>query len=156
MLTIRMQRTGRKGLANFRVIVQDSQFSPTSGRVVATVGSYNPHTKETVLEKEAIETYLKNGAQPSERVVRLLTAEKIKLPSWVAAPNNDNKRSIKNPEKLRKNQPEAPEQSAEEPAAEEATTVEAPAETTSTEASEAQSSTESTDSGAAEKPSEES
>ncbi len=121
MLTIRMQRTGRKGLANFRVVVQDSKFSPTSGRVVTQLGHYNPHTKETVLDKEETEKYLKNGAQPSPRVVKLLEEQKVKLPEWVEKSATDKKRAIRNPEKLRKNQPkeevveEAP---AEEPMAE--------------------------------------
>jgi small subunit ribosomal protein S16 len=107
MLTIRMQRTGRKGFATFRVVVQDSRFTPTSGRVVAQVGHNNPHTKETVLNVEKIEAYLKNGAQPTPRVVRLLLAEKMTLPEWVKLPTN-------NTDKLRKHQPK------EEPAVEEA------------------------------------
>lgn len=105
MLTIRMQRTGRKGLANFRVVVQDSRFSPSSGRIVTQLGHYNPHTKETVLDKEKTAQYLSNGAQPSERVVKLLVDQKVDLPSWVEKPSTDKKRATKNPDKLRKNQP---------------------------------------------------
>lgn len=105
MLTIRMQRTGRKGFATFRVVVQDSRFSPTSGRVVANIGHYNPHTKETVIDKEKAEKYLKDGAQPSPRVVRLLQAEKVKLPEWVKISSDDKSRKTRNPEKLRKDQP---------------------------------------------------
>ena len=116
MLAIRMQRTGRKGLANFRVIVQDFRFSPNSGRVVAQLGHYNPHTKETVLDKEKAEQFLANGAQPSDRVVKLLQDEKVKLPSWVEIPANDKKRAIRNPEKLRKNQPDEQEAKNEAPA----------------------------------------
>ena len=105
MLTIRMQRTGRKGFATFRVVVQDSRFAPSSGRVVAKIGHYNPHTKETVIDKEKATEFLKQGAQPSPRVVRLLTAEKIALPDWVEVKSDDKKRKIRNPEKLRKHQP---------------------------------------------------
>ncbi len=123
MLTIRMQRTGRKGLANFRVVVQDSKFSPSSGRVVTQLGHYNPHTKETVLDKEKAVEYLNNGAQPSPRVVKLLEDQKVKLPDWVEKTATDKKKSIRNPEKLRKNQPKeevvAEEVPAEEPVAEE-------------------------------------
>jgi len=64
MLAIRMQRNGRTHLPVYRIVVQESQRHPLSGRVVAEVGSYNPETKETVLDKEKIEFYLKNGAQP--------------------------------------------------------------------------------------------
>jgi small subunit ribosomal protein S16 len=104
MLAIRMQRTGRKKHAMFRVVVQDSRLTPTSGRVVALLGSYDPHTKTNTLVKEKAEYYLNNGAQPSDRVVRLLKAEGVTLPSWVKDPA-DKKRAIRNPEKLRKNQP---------------------------------------------------
>lgn len=114
MLTIRMQRTGRKGLANFRVVVQDSRFTPSSGRVVAQLGHYNPHTKEAVIDTEKASQYLANGAQPSPKVVKLLQSKDVVLPDWVTIPSNDKKRTTRNPEKLRKNQPK------EEPAAEEA------------------------------------
>lgn len=104
MLVIRMQRTGRKGHAQFRVVVQDSRRTPTSGRVVAALGHFNPHTKEAAINKEKAQFYLEHGAQPSDRVARLLKAEGVKLPKWVKLPA-DKKRSIRNAEKLRKNQP---------------------------------------------------
>ncbi len=105
MLAIRMQRTGRKGLPNYRIVVQDSRRTPLSGRVVAQLGSYNPHTKQLVLDKDKAQTYLNNGAQPSDRVVKLLLAEKIELPAWVKVPANDKQKTIRNAEKLRRNQP---------------------------------------------------
>lgn len=116
MLVIRMQRTGRKGHAQFRVVVQDSRRTPTSGKVVASLGHYNPHTKETVIDKEKAQKFLDNGAQPSERVTRLLKAEGVKLPSWVKV-SEDSKRAIRNPEKLRRNRPaeEKPAEVPEEP-----------------------------------------
>lgn len=104
MLAIRLQRLGRKAFPVYRVAVQESQRHPSSGRVVAYVGTYNPHTKDVTLNKEKVEFYLKNGAQPSPRVVRLMVAEKISLPEWVKKPA-DKSAKIRNPEKLRKNQP---------------------------------------------------
>jgi small subunit ribosomal protein S16 len=83
MLAIRFQRTGKTGHAQFRVIIQDSRFNPKSGRVTAYVGSYNPHTKVAQLDTETIGTYLDKGAQPSDRVARLLKKEGVKLPAWV-------------------------------------------------------------------------
>ncbi len=118
MLAIRMQRTGRKGLASFRVVVQDSRFTPNSGRVVAKLGHYNPHTKETVIDKELSSKYLSTGAQPSPRVVRLLEEQKVDLPKWVKRTSGDKKRSTKNPDKLRKNRPveeKAPEEPVDTP-----------------------------------------
>ena len=104
MLVIRLQRTGRSGYAHYRVVVQDSRKAPTSGKIVKHLGHYNPHTKEIVLNKELAEFYLKNGAQPSNRVIGILQAEGIALPAW-ASKDAPKKRSIRNPEKLRKNQP---------------------------------------------------
>jgi small subunit ribosomal protein S16 len=104
MLAIRMQRTGRKGHAQFRVVVQDSHSAPTSGRFVALLGSYDPHAKTSTLVKDKAEYYLSNGAQPSDRVIRLFQAEGVKLPEWVQK-GDDKKRAIRNPEKLRRNQP---------------------------------------------------
>jgi small subunit ribosomal protein S16 len=105
MLAIRLQRLGRKAWPVYRLAVQESRRHPTSGRVVAYVGSYNPHTKDVTLDKEKVEFYLKNGAQPSPRVVRVLQAEKVALPEWVKAPAGDKNRTTRKPDKLRKNQP---------------------------------------------------
>lgn len=131
MLVIRLQRTGRSGHAQFRVVVQDSRFSPTSGRVVDYVGSYDPHSKVTTVDKEKIEKYLSNGAQPSPRVASLLKKEGVKLPDWVKLPVPV-KKEIKHPEKLRRNRPvgePAPEAKPEsdEVSAEETPVEEAPA-----------------------------
>jgi small subunit ribosomal protein S16 len=121
MLVIRMQRTGRKGHAQFRVVVQDSRRTPTSGNIVAALGSYNPHSKQTILDKEKAKFYLEHGAQPSPRVVRLLKAEGVKLPSWVQVADKKSG-ELRNPEKLRRNRP------AEEPVVEKAPVEEAPVE----------------------------
>ena len=119
MLAIRLQRNGRKGLPLYRIVVQEAQRHPLSGRIVAQVGSYNPHTKATVLDKKEVEKYLGNGAQPSSRVVRILTKEGNKMPKWVKV-TPEKHATAKHADKLRKNQPK------EEAPAEEAT--EAPAE----------------------------
>ena len=120
MLAIRMQRNGRSHYPTYRIVVQESQRHPLSGRVVAEVGNYNPTTKALTLDKETVEKYLKNGAQPSSRVALILKKNGIKLPKWYKEPNA-RKVSAKHADKLRKNQPkEAPatEAPAEEPAAE--------------------------------------
>ena len=120
MLAIRLQRNGRAHYPTYRIVVQEAQRHPLSGRVVAEVGNYNPHTKATTLDKESVEKYLKNGAQPSSRVVRILKANKIALPKWVKEPTEKHAEA-KHADKLRKNQPK------EETPAEEAP-AEAPAE----------------------------
>lgn len=104
MLAIRLQRLGRKAYPVYRIAVQEAHRHPSSGRVVSYVGSYNPHTKEAKVEKDLAQKYLYNGAQPTPRVVKLLEEAGIEMPKWVkkAAPKQ---RSIKNVEKLRRNQP---------------------------------------------------
>jgi small subunit ribosomal protein S16 len=125
MLAIRMQRTGRRGNAQFRVVVQDSRFNPKSGRVVAYVGVYNPHTKTTTLDGEKISKYLENGAQPSDRVVRVLKNEGIKLPSWISTAELK-KRSVRKPEKRRSTAPKEKVQTTIEEAPVETAEAEAP------------------------------
>lgn len=129
MLAIRLQRVGRSGLAQYRIIVQEAQKQPTSGRIVAFVGTYNPHTKEAKIQVEVAQKFLDNGAQPSPRVVKLLVSAGVKMPSWVAKPLVGNK-SARKAEKLRKNRPASTEPSVKEPADE-------AIESESTEASEA-------------------
>ncbi len=131
MLTIRMQRRGRSGHAQFRVIVQDSRFHPSSGRVVAYVGNYDPHTKAATLDGEKISNYLTNGAQPSDRVAKLLQKEGIKLPDWFSA-SAPKSGKVRNADKRRSTRP--PETKVEETAAEAAT--ETPAEEATPEAAE--------------------
>lgn len=126
MLVIRLQRTGRKGHAQFRVVVQDSRRTPTSGKIVAQVGTYDPHTKTINLDKERAQHYLDHGAQPSDRVIVIFEKEGVKLPSWVSKPGKKEGK-IRNAEKLRRNQPK------EEPKAEEPVAEAAPAEETAAE-----------------------
>ena len=82
MLAIRMQRKGRSHYPTYRIVVQESQRHPLSGRVVAEVGNYNPETKALTLDKEAVEKYLSHGAQPSSRVAFILKKNGVKLPKW--------------------------------------------------------------------------
>lgn len=120
MLAIRLQRLGRKAYPVYRLAVQESNRHPSSGRVVAYVGTYNPHTKESNVQVELAQKYLDNGAQPTPRVVKLLKDADVKLPKWVKEPTANKQKSVKNAEKLRKNQPKE-EASAEEVAADETT-----------------------------------
>ena len=125
MLAIRLQRQGKTHYATYRVIVQDVLRHPSSGKVVAYVGSYNPHTKQVQLDKEAIENYLSHGAQPTDRVVRILIGEGMTMPKWVKTVRGK-QRDIRNPEKLRRNQPkeEPVETPAEETAASDSSAAE--------------------------------
>ena len=128
MLAIRMQRKGRAHYPTYRIVVQESQRHPLSGRVVAEVGNYNPATKALTLDKEAVEKYLSNGAQPSSRVAFILKKNGVKLPKWYKEPT-PKQAAAKHADKLRKNQPkeEAPAEEAPVEATAEAATEEAEA-----------------------------
>lgn len=128
MLAIRLQRTGRSGHAQYRMVVQDARKSPTSGKIVTSLGSYNPHTKSVVIDKEKASLFLSNGAQPSSRVVSLLVKEGVSIPDW-AQKLVKKERAIKNTDKLRKNRPAEPQ------APVEAETTEAPTDEVVTESS---------------------
>ena len=139
MLAIRMQRNGRVHLPMYRIVVQESQRHPLSGRVVAEVGNYNPQTKALTLDKATVEKYLNNGAQPSSRVAFILKKNGVKLPKWYKEVK-PKQATAKHADKLRKNQPkeealveETPAETAEAPAGE---TPAEPAEATETPAEE--------------------
>jgi small subunit ribosomal protein S16 len=88
MLAIRMQRIGRRGTAHFRIVVQDARKSPKSGKLVAHLGNYNPHSKQLNLDADKTKLFLKNGARPSNKTALLLKKEGIKLPKWVNVKTN--------------------------------------------------------------------
>jgi small subunit ribosomal protein S16 len=120
MLAIRLQRHGRKGLAQYRIVVQESRYTPTSGKVVAYLGTYNPHTKAITVDTEKATTFLNNGAQPTSRIIELLAAKGVVMPAWVKKKMSKTSK-VKNADKLRKNQPK--EEAVEEPVVEAAPEV---------------------------------
>src|SRR6266576_2736021 len=82
MLVIRLARTGRNKYPTYRIVAAEHSRAAT-GKFVAVLGHYNPHTKELVMKKEEIVRHIGNGAQPSNTVAKLLQREKVKLPDWV-------------------------------------------------------------------------
>lgn len=109
MLAIRLQRVGRKAYPVYRLAVQESHRHPSSGRIVMYVGTYNPHTKEANVQLDKAQKYLDNGAQPTPRVAKLLADAGVKMPSWVKMHDADKHKSVRNADKLRKNQPKVEE-----------------------------------------------
>jgi len=73
MLMIRLARFGGKKKPSYRVVVIDKERARNS-RSVEVVGIYNPVSTPPVvkLEHERIQQWIKNGAQPSDTVARLL------------------------------------------------------------------------------------
>ena len=71
MLKIRLKRFGQKREASYRIVVMNST-SRRDGRPIEELGFYNPRTKETRLDVPGLVTRLKQGAQPTDTVKRLL------------------------------------------------------------------------------------
>ena len=68
MLKIRMQRVGRINTPAYRIVVIEHTASPKAGKFVEKVGSYNPKSKERVLNTERVKYWLSVGAKPSDTV----------------------------------------------------------------------------------------
>ena len=78
MLRIRLRRTGAKKKPNYRLVVADAR-APRDGAFLDIVGHYNPLTDPAtvVIDAAKARRWLANGAQPSDRVARLLKREGI-------------------------------------------------------------------------------
>ena len=85
MLAIRLARFGAKKKPTYRVVVIDKERARNS-RSVEVVGHYNPVAKpaEILLDRERIEYWMKNGAQPSDTVSRLMKKTPVEAPAVVA------------------------------------------------------------------------
>ena len=71
MIKLRLKRFGKKRESSFRLIACNST-SRRDGRPLQELGFYNPRTKETRLDTEALRTRLGQGAQPTDAVRTLL------------------------------------------------------------------------------------
>ena len=84
MIKLRLKRFGKKKEASFRIVACNST-TRRDGRPLQELGFYNPRTKETRLDTEALRTRLTQGAQPTDVVRSLLEKggllEKIERPS---------------------------------------------------------------------------
>jgi small subunit ribosomal protein S16 len=82
MLAIRLARFGAKKKPTYRVVVIEKERARNS-RSVEVVGHYNPVAKpaQIQLNRERIEYWMKNGAQPSDTVSRLLKSVPAESPA---------------------------------------------------------------------------
>ena len=77
-LKIRLARGGAKKRPFYRIVVAEAS-APRDGRYVERVGTYNPmvpkdHDQRMTLNAERIAHWLGQGAQPTERVQKMLAA----------------------------------------------------------------------------------
>ncbi len=73
MLKIRLARHGRKKAPFYRIVLTE-HTKPAQCGYQEVLGSFNPFTKETVCDLEAIKANIANGAQPTERTAKILLA----------------------------------------------------------------------------------
>jgi small subunit ribosomal protein S16 len=72
---VRLTRVGGKKNPIWRVVVAD-QRSPRDGRVIETVGHYNPQTDPStiVIDQDRLEHWISRGARPTNTVRKLMRA----------------------------------------------------------------------------------
>ncbi len=75
MVTIRLARGGQKNRPFYHVVVADSRRS-RDGRYIERLGFFNPFARESEekirLDVERIDYWKSVGAQPSERVAKII------------------------------------------------------------------------------------
>jgi small subunit ribosomal protein S16 len=73
---IRLSRGGTKKRPFYRIVVADARM-PRDGRFVEKIGTFDPlkakdDASRVVLDQEKAKSWLAKGAQPTDRVLRLL------------------------------------------------------------------------------------
>ena len=73
MVKIRLRRMGAKKAPFYRIVVADAR-SPRDGRCIEEIGTYNPLVEagNVTVDVEKAQTWIKNGAQPTDTVRSLL------------------------------------------------------------------------------------
>ena len=73
MVKIRLARHGAKKKPFYRIVVADER-SPRDGRYIELIGTYDPlqNPAGVQIKKERLEKWLRNGAQPTDTVARLI------------------------------------------------------------------------------------
>jgi small subunit ribosomal protein S16 len=91
VLKIRLRRTGARKKPSYRIVVAEST-APRDGKYVEIIGTYDPLTDPATikLDGDRAKHWLSVGAQPTERVVRLMAREGlVDAPTYKAAPAKD-------------------------------------------------------------------
>lgn len=77
MLAIRLQRTGRKNDASFRVVVTDSKNAAKSRKFLEVLGSYEPKKGVTAFDTDRIKHWMSHGAQLSDTMHNFMVKGKM-------------------------------------------------------------------------------
>ena len=84
---IRLARGGAKKRPYYRIVVADAR-APRDGAFIEKVGTYNPllakdSDSRVTIQKERVEHWLSQGALPTDRVAKFISASGIKLPEAI-------------------------------------------------------------------------
>jgi small subunit ribosomal protein S16 len=73
VVKLRLMRMGKKKQPTYRVVAADAR-SPRDGRFIEIVGHYDPRRDPSVIviDNDKAAAWLRKGAQPTERVAKLL------------------------------------------------------------------------------------
>lgn len=143
-LAIRLTRGGRKNRPHYKIVVADKRM-PRDGRFLEKVGTYDPlltndNENRVVFNAERLQYWLGQGAQPSERVARMMAQAGLgEAVKWNESPKKSAPKAktverMKEKEEKRKAAEEAAAAAAEEAKAAAAAPAEAPAEEAAAEA----------------------
>jgi len=74
MVKIRLKRMGAKKKPFYRIVVADAR-APRDGKAIAQLGYYDPMREPSLVkvDVEQAKQWIKNGAQPTDKVRSLLT-----------------------------------------------------------------------------------
>ena len=91
---IRLRRMGAHKKPFYRIVVADSR-SPRDGRCIEEIGYFNPMVNpvDIKLDMEKVEKWIKNGAQPTDRVKSIIN--EIKNPKEKKEVKKISKRAAK-------------------------------------------------------------
>jgi small subunit ribosomal protein S16 len=124
MLTIRLQRTGKKNQADFRIVLAEKE-APVNKKFQEVLGSYNPRKKTFQVKEERVKYWLGNRVELSPTVHNLfvtkglLEASKVKafsVPKKAEAPQEAAPAAEAAAPEVKPAETPAPEQAPEQPA----------------------------------------
>lgn len=101
MLRIRLRRTGKRNQPSYRIVIVE-HTAPVQGSYLEAVGHFNPRASQLTVNQERVTFWMDRGAQPSERIAKLLTNLGMKhgllaLPDFSRKPQRTKKRPAAEP-----------------------------------------------------------
>jgi small subunit ribosomal protein S16 len=93
---IRLARAGAKKAPFYRVVAADSR-SPRDGRLIETLGRYNPRTEPSFVELDLVkvDAWIAKGAQPTEAAAKLIAIARGEKQAPQAVPRISKKAAAK-------------------------------------------------------------